>query len=833
MNKFKVETHDNSREYFRDIILEENALYITSSSSLRDMLIDENINFNKNKFYVQDYKKFFEGLFPFKGDLLFQNTLKRSLRAEAYSLIKVLSSEEVAELQEGLKHLEELYEAMEAIMIFGIGEFKKTEELNLSEIVFMKLYNRLLSEKNWKTIYEDYSNLGSFSNIEEKIEGFKGPRINKIYFYNFREISISRYIVFQMLRFAGYEIEFKAPYFIGLNNTNTWFNKLYGEDFIISSNSDKSFETETKSCKYIALVEGAKLPEVDNYNIELRNYAAIAEFKKDITKATKVISFNKDKIDLCLPKKNNLENHCYHTSVGRFIKEIFQCQLVKGSIKISFDTYFNMLTSGWIETSDKNGISARDFLAQNRALFCDCSTLEQINIRIDQLITFTQNISVIDKLAEEKVGKSQVKKFLSNPFKAVSYLNMDNYHITASELSELSTMFGTIMHKLLENTNGYINYNTFMIELKGLYAGNQYFKAMINRNKIWYMKKIQLAFSYKIEEEVLHFNELKELMNILLENESVVSALKISQSIDHLEGLIYGRQNTLFITDLSFNAYKEYNFKKSKENRFIKLDFIERISKGNQLVLGGIRLEKLSKVIVADYLKFTLVNSLIHFKGNFKFSFIKDLREDDSEGPLFSEMKNLYGVKDNVTLDFSEFKELSQKESMLGLDLSKYSIKHSDIPDSAYIDLDLCSLKFLYSSIVKPYPVYLSKVEQTKLLSVLVSIMKNTLENKFILPLFPQINQEIKENITSENHVTENIREYKTFENISYPKVMDYLYSLGSRDKSSGVETKTRFKEFLKQYEKSFDLGQEGLHCTLCPHNLICRKGSLEIDRRG
>ena len=107
MNKFKVETHDNSREYFRDIILEENALYITANTSLRDMLVEENSHFNKNKFYVQDYDNFIDSLFPFKVDLLFQNALKRSLRAEAYVLKETLKPEEAGELQEVLEHLEE------------------------------------------------------------------------------------------------------------------------------------------------------------------------------------------------------------------------------------------------------------------------------------------------------------------------------------------------------------------------------------------------------------------------------------------------------------------------------------------------------------------------------------------------------------------------------------------------------------------------------------------------------------------------------------------------------------------------------------------------------
>lgn len=838
MNKFKVETHDNSREYFRDIILEENALYITANTSLRDMLVEENSYFNKDKFYVQDYEKFIGSLFNFKVDLLFQNTLKRSLIAEGNALIKTLNSEEATELKDGLEQVEELYKTLETIMIFGLGEIKGEENLSLSEIVFIKLYNRLLGEKNWKAVYEDYSSLGSFSNVEEKIEGFKGPRIRKIYFYNFTDISISRYIVFQMLRFAGYEIEFKAPFFKGLKDTNTWFNKLYGEDFIISSNSDQSYEDMIKSCKYIAFVEGQKLPKVDKYNIELRSYSTFAEFKKDSSKSSKVISFDKDKIDLCLSKTKKIESHCYNTSVGRFIKELFQCELVEGTIKISFDTYFNMLTSGWIETIDKNGIDTREFLAGNRALFCDCSTLEQINVRIDELVTFTQKISVIDKLAEEKVGKNQVKKFLSNPFKAVSYLNMDHYHITASELHELSTRLGAVIHKLLENLEGYINYDTFMGALKSLYAGNHYFKAMPNRNKLWYMKKIQLAFSYKIKEEVLPLNELKELMNILLKNENTDLEHEISQSIDQMEGLIYGKQNTLFVTDLSFKAQSEYILKKNKENRFIKLDFIRKISKGNELVLSGIRLEKLSNTVVVDYLKFTIVNSLIHFKGNFKLSFIKDLRDYDSEGLLFSEMKSLYGVKDD-SCDFSEFEELSPKEALPDLDLSKYSIKHSNIPDSAYVDLDFCSLKFLYSSIVNPYPIYNSEDQQTLLLSTLVSIMKNSLENsdfnikKFIFPLFPQIHEDIKENILVRNYETQNIREYKTFENISYPKVMDYLYILGGRDRDNGVENQKAFNGFLKEYEKSFDLDQEGLHCIRCPHSLICRKGMFEIDGRG
>ena len=113
----------------------------------------------------------------------------------------------------------------------------------------------------------------------------------------------------------------------------------------------------------------------------------------------------------------------------------------------------------------------------------------------------------------------------------------------------------------------------------------------------------------------------------------------------------------------------------------------------------------------------------------------------------------------------------------------------------------------------------------------------------FVFPLFPQLKDVVKSNILTCEYGRKNIRQYKFFDGINYPKNTDVLYLLKSRyivgenwkiknryNKGS-FKVEEYFKEFLDEYSNN-DIYNAGLHCSMCPHVYICRKGEFLVGTK-
>lgn len=238
------------------------------------------------------------------------------------------------------------------------------------------------------------------------------------------------------------------------------------------------------------------------------------------------------------------------------------------------------------------------------------------------------------------------------------------------------------------------------------------------------------------------------------------------------------------------------------------------------------------------------------------FSWIKDLRDNDSKSVILRHVENLY-KNDKSDENFIDIFE-GAKENINVLDyhalhrdeVKKYKYKHINIPEVAYKDLDFCEEKFLYSSILDPYPIYKSDFHNRVILSILVSLLKDNIPNyydnikKFILPLFPQWQDVVKENIMLINYSKGYLKNYKNFKGINYPKNVDGLYTLRSkyivqerykirnRYNKDNLNSEEMFKEFLEKYFLENYIHNPGRHCSMCPHIYTCRKGVFRIGAK-
>ena len=120
---YKVETHNNSREYYENLVIENDAVYITANSSLSYMIKEVSKISNEDKWKVLDIEKFISCLYPNWTSTINEIKLKGEIRKAIYEVRKIVKSE--AEIKE-LKFLEDnisvVYSDFKYLVETGIKE---------------------------------------------------------------------------------------------------------------------------------------------------------------------------------------------------------------------------------------------------------------------------------------------------------------------------------------------------------------------------------------------------------------------------------------------------------------------------------------------------------------------------------------------------------------------------------------------------------------------------------------------------------------------------------------------------------------------------------------
>lgn len=99
---YKVKTHNNSKEYFNNLIIEKETLYITANSSISQMIIENKKLSLNEKVNVMDIENFINMIYPIWNDTMNQIRLKAVLRS---FLLEMKSKETVADNIKVLNYL--------------------------------------------------------------------------------------------------------------------------------------------------------------------------------------------------------------------------------------------------------------------------------------------------------------------------------------------------------------------------------------------------------------------------------------------------------------------------------------------------------------------------------------------------------------------------------------------------------------------------------------------------------------------------------------------------------------------------------------------------------
>lgn len=889
---YKVETHNNSKEYFERLTIEKDSIYITSNSSISKMISEVANVREEDKWRLLDIEKLANCLYPKWIDPISRIKLRGILRL---LLISIKSEEEDEEIIKEIQFLEDNLELVfsDFILLFecGVRNFKINSigikykllknlyEKFIAHDYFIKCSKEIINNEclfNIKTIMADnyIKRLKKIDeaksiNIEKSIKQ-EEVKIKRIYFYNLNTIDVKRYLLINNLKSAGYEIIFRIPYFQNLNVVNKCWNMIYGDDKIFNIYKNNIYcNSIKKDINYLEFLEGDRLSIDDEEKIAIKNYREVNDFLNDI-KDNVVVTFLKDSLKSCIKRnKLNLKNHCFKTSVGRFLYYLYKCEIDNDTVKLDFNIFKELITSGWIEYKEWNGKRLSSFLVDNEEYFSGVKTIDEIIDRILKIKDAEEVQDIFEEQSKNRVKKDKTKAFLSNPFRAFGYLNLEKYNITVNYMYEVTLKLKRFILKEFNVDNNILDVNEHLQNLQLLFKKNMYFinmwKTGTDEEK-YILNRIYSILSFpNFSDAKLHKQEIADLFfKYLYLKNNKEKEHENYYSIDQLEGLVLRdklflnkTEKKICLSDLSYIAYEEYIDKyrivgKTLSDKEMKQVLQESLSgKNKEIVLQGYCFKRKSKLAVESYIKFSIANLLINFDGNIEFSWIEELRKDDNKSIVLNQIENIYKNNINVQQELDEDDLLDEKEIKLietySYDKKRITEYKKKLPEVAFRDLDFCGQKFLYSSIINDYPIYYSDFHNKLVFSSLVSTLKNNIEDgytnicKYIFPIFPQWEDVVKKNILDCEYSRNNIKQYKYYDGINYPKSIDSLYLLKStyginqntkirnRYNKEQYDGESYYNEFIDDYLKD-DYSSSGKHCMMCPHNYVCKKGEFVID---
>ncbi|MDK0977115.1 hypothetical protein P5F65_10360 [Clostridium perfringens] len=869
---YKVETHDNSKDYFSNINIIESSLHITSNMSISNMIKEVKELTLKERWKVIDIESLIKNIYRDWNNVL--NRFK--LKAELRKIILILKAE--GKNLEELKFIEDNIDVLTIdfinIIEVGIKDLSFINKNNIKEIL-SDIYKRLVGSELFKSISSEILNVQKAKEFYKYLEGYNGERINKIYFYNLNHIDLRRYLIIDMLKNAGFTIVFRIPYFNNLKSINNCWDKVYGDRdlFYITKNI-----ISKNIPKYVASLENLNYKPYDE-KVECFTYSEISDFRRDFNKKIddyknrrNFFTFYKDSLSSCLDKVKFDENHGFQSNIGRFLLNIYSVNLQENDVKLSFDLYRELITSGWIEYRGWNGIRLNSYLVDNSRYFNGVKSINEIIDRIYTLKELEELNELFEEDSKEKIKADERKRLLLNPFRAFGYNNPERYNITINYLLECTLRLKRFIIKALNEENGLIDLKEHF-ELLSILFRNQYITGLYNNSnsfekkvlgKIWGVLKSKTFIS-----DYLSKHEIREYFNISLStSEKEDKDEEKDFGIDQLEGMILrkskvGKRNgedIIYISDLSFKAYDEYIRKKSLNDKILSNNDYEELFKASlrgrhrDLVLKGFELQNKSIKAAESYLRFSIANLFINFNGIKSFSWISNFRDDDMESILLKQIRSIYGIENIVVKTFLDFDDYIEERDIQSIKYYEYNKKElrkdfSKYPEIAYRDLDFCSAKFLYSSVLDEYPMYLSNFHEKLAFSSLISVLKNSVDDsyknisKYIFPLFPQWTDVVKSNILTCEYGRKNIRDYKYFDGINYPKSIDSIFLLKSkylvgenwkvrnRYNKGNFKAEEYYKEFIDEYLED-DIYNSGTHCSMCPHVYLCKKGEFLVGAK-
>lgn len=835
---FKVETFTDQREYYESLQFHDGDIHIFPVSSLSNIIKEKSKGFNSSNIGIFSYSAFEKALFPEWNspytDIYLRSIIRRLLRKHSAAQLLPQMEERIQEALLSIRFLVEMQ----------IPHLPNSKDLNEEQ----KVFSKVLREITQDSIVRGYiTSIGDLNQnyVDEKINiTSKGV----IFVYQLDYVDATRMMLFQWLHKAGFEIVFRVPFhtdhitiYKGWKQIYETISQIRAENWEMVQNS--KLDNGKKFACYLDGNHQHKSHESDLLSVQTLQFDHPLEFKKYVAR-------NENENTLAIPVDDlnrhigsNQSNHFFSTPYGKFLLNLFECKLQENEISLQYQTYIDFMTSGWVEVNNISGMRGASLLLDLKPYMEGIKTIGDIKNRLESLIELQEVSKTFDQLAKDQTGQNRVKRYLANPFRAFAYVHQHRYALTVKQLLDLTNDLEKKLKSLIIPKGESRNVKDYIYQINEIFSN-------VKRN---WPEEVSLTFKKNMNfsiPEKWNF-EQEEIHQLIILN--LGEEQKYSQPIEafaQIRGKIL-EDIPLHLTDLSMHSFPEHErtLPYFLSHTWIK-ESIQRLfnSANKEIRLKAMLVDYCTRQNGESFSVYNLYTALASYQGKLTLSWIKNLMDNDNESIYFSLIHQLYSNgdkieeyknEDNTDLIWEEPED--KEESNINLTPLK-----GEIPSLYWLDNDFCYRKFFYSALLSHQPIYESDFHQQLVFGTLGSLFSQQGDGRkdfeeTIFPLFPQWTYTLKRNLIDVEYKKE-LRNYKHFQNVSYPYAMDQLqrlrsrYEVTKRHKIRNQYKEDRFKESeaIREIVDSINADQikaePGTHCRMCPHLHVCSEGEYVID---
>lgn len=832
---FKIVYYEHTANHYSSFQSNIGEIHLTQSAGFSEFLKSKSNNHNN----IFGYKSFVTNLF---SEWYHPHT-------EVYLLSKVREFLKKQVAYENWNYYESLVREyyLSFVFLVEMGGVKLVSNEELSLTKEQKLLNLLVSElMNDEHVLNYFRNRAqvtkqSLSNLIES----KEP-IERIYFHHFDYIDAGRMMLINLFDQIGIEVNMVIPY-------NSRFPELYKtwesiyQSFPVPRNSWQQVNNgiPEKGLKFAAYIDKNSIDaSIDTREIHFDSYSHPVEFKEYLT--NNPIIHNKEEIIAIFDENLNrytsqtTNDSFYSMKYGQFLLSLQNCKKTENDIRFTYDDYVNMMTSGWVHSGNISGEKGLSLLIDLRSYFDEVETFPDLMDRLQSLIEFQEMGQVFDDIAKEQTGRNRLKRYLSNPFRTFPQMRKSRYSITIRQLMECTKDLARKLNKLLVEQDEKRNVKEYLLNLQEIYQGVSIDWDPIAKAKFENLFIVSLPDDWTFASDELH-----QLLAIYLGKQTMNK--DVISNFDQLTGKTLFAEN-IHVTGLSFQTFpwKTPDMPSLLTHSWLKKSIYSNyISHNRERRLNALVVDYYSRKVTRNTALYSLYHLLAYNNGIVTLSYIEGLLEKDGPSIYLTVLKELYELtetqektRQNNELDWDEPDFSSNRD----IDLEIFK----KIPDLMWLDSDFCKKKFFLNSIIEHHPVYEQDFHQQQAFATIGKLMSEQGDGpnevkQTIYPLFPQWTNALKDNLV-ETSSANGLREYKSYENIYYPKALRKVQTLFSRYevtknwKARDQYRKDTFKidkhvQELNEYMKTYEIEAEsGHHCRMCPFLTICKEGEFAID---
>ncbi|PEL97502.1 hypothetical protein COC47_05020 [Bacillus cereus] len=830
---FQVQYYQNTKKYYENLQIQSDELHLTQSASLAEYLRNLRKPVNKNIF---GNKSFITRLFPkWHGSY---TDLYLASRIRAFIRQNVSSSEEARVYEQSIQEIIESFRFITELHMTKLPIFDDTKRS-------FKFFSQLTEELKQDPFVKEC--LFELTSISKSIIAarLKIQPLNKVYVHHFDYIDAPRMMLFHLLQQIGVEVIFCVPFNPQKLELFSSWQTIYEK--VANSNYDSWSLVENsavcKGAKFASYLDQMTEHTEDLTDVRVLNFTYPTAFKaylekNPISDQGAVLAVHDEDLNIYTTRLQ--ANHFYVTSYGKFLLALGTCRKTQNGICFNYTAFVNMMTSGWVRSGTIFGEQALSLLIDLREYMEGIETFQDILERLNSLAELQEVSDVFDEGAKLLTGSNRLKKYVSNPFRAFSYVHRDRYNITVKQLIECTKDLARKVNRLLLGEQETRNISAYVNDLRKVYDS-------VKEN--WEpqaKEKIESLFSTDI---VMHLELGKEEMfQFLALSLGVQSELedcpKKIQNFDQLIGLSLNKEE-IHVTGLSLNTFP---WKSPEVPRFLDHTWLKKCIQHTFTVRN--RDKRIHALVVDFYSRksarttalYALYHVLAYTKGRVTFSYIENLQEKDAPSIYLSVLQELYGKKAeqfeedlDITFEEQEYEEET-------LDVSPLQ----DVPDLIWLDKDFCYRKFFLNAVIEQHPIYEQSYHQQQVFATISKLLSEQGEGmqeveETIFPLFPHWTSAFKKNLVETNRVS-GLREYKSYENVYYPKSMRNIQKLWSRYEVTGrykarndyekgaFRVKEHLKELSDKISEKYVPVENGHHCRMCQYLHVCTEGEYPVD---